>query len=57
MTRTHEKLLIAVLAGIIITGAAAFAIQPAMASAVARHQPAVTAPAHDILTLRLAATA
>lgn len=30
MTRTHEKLLIAVLAGLIIAGAAAFAIQPSV---------------------------
>ena len=31
MTRNHEKLLVAALAGIIIAGAAVFAIQPAMA--------------------------
>jgi hypothetical protein len=31
MTRNHEKLLIAALAGLIIAGAAVFAIQPAMA--------------------------
>ena len=32
MTRNHEKLLMAALVGIIIAGAAAFAIQPALAS-------------------------
>jgi hypothetical protein len=31
MTRNHEKLLIGILAGIIIVGAGAFAIQPALA--------------------------
>lgn len=31
MTRTHEKLLVAVLAGLIIAGAAGFAIQPSLA--------------------------
>lgn len=31
MTRQHEKLLVAVLAGMIMVGAAAMAVQPAMA--------------------------
>ena len=35
MSRNHEKLLIAALAGIIIAGAAAFAIQPALATTAA----------------------
>jgi hypothetical protein len=35
MNRNHEKLLVATLAGLIIAGAAAFAIQPALASASA----------------------
>lgn len=32
MSRNHEKLLVAILAGLIIAGAAAFAINPAIAS-------------------------
>ncbi len=57
MTRTHEKLLVAALAGIIIAGAAVFAIQPAIASnfgTKAISQPA--APAYEILNLRLSNT-
>jgi hypothetical protein len=54
MKRTHEKLLIAALAGMIIAGAAAFAIQPALAD-----KPGVQAAAHlagptfDVLALKL----
>ena len=32
MTKTHEKLLVATLAGIIIAGAGAFAVQPVLAN-------------------------
>jgi uncharacterized protein YraI len=32
MTRTHEKLLVATLVGLVIASAAAFAVQPAMAA-------------------------
>jgi hypothetical protein len=57
MTRNHEKLLVAALAGIIIAGAAIFAVQPAMAQSFGikgYSQSAV--PAYEVLTLRLADT-
>jgi integral membrane sensor domain MASE1 len=54
MTRNHEKLLMAVLAGIIIAGAAAFAIQPTLAST---HAPKRTmdlwGPSQDVIQLQL----
>jgi hypothetical protein len=55
MTRTNEKLLIAVLAGLIIAGAAAFAVAPALAGkAGVRAGVAIAAgPSYDVLTLRL----
>jgi hypothetical protein len=56
MTRNHEKLLVAFLAGLIITGAAVFAVQPALAqvpSPVATSSLA-TGPAFAILALQLA---
>ena len=54
MTRNHEKLLIGVLAGIIIAGAAAFAIQPALAgkTGVGGSSP-LSGPSHQVLMLRL----
>ena len=55
MTRNHEKLLVAALAGLIIAGAAVFAIQPAMAQAfVAKSPSQLVAPSYEVLTLRLA---
>ena len=55
MTRNHEKLLVACLAGIIITGAAGFAVQPALAQFVGpvATSSLATAPAYEILDLRL----
>ncbi|RYE11227.1 MAG: hypothetical protein EOP22_01755 [Hyphomicrobiales bacterium] len=55
MTRNNEKLLIAALAGIIITGAAVFAIQPAIASmsGPANVSSPFTGPSYEVLTLRL----
>ena len=55
MTRNHEKLLVAALAGIIIAGAAVFAIQPAMAQSFgSKSTSQLAAPSHEILSLRLA---
>jgi hypothetical protein len=55
MTRNHEKLLVAALAGIIIAGAAVFAIQPAMAQSFDVKSPSqLVAPSYGVLTLRLA---
>ena len=54
MKRTHEKLLIAALAGIIIAGAAAFAIQPALADKPGVHAAQLAAPTYDVLALKLA---
>jgi hypothetical protein len=55
MTRNHEKLLVAALAGIIIAGAAVFAIQPAMAQSFGVPSTSQLAvPSHEVLTLRLA---
>lgn len=55
MTRNHEKLLIGVLAGIIIAGAAVFAIQPAMAAMFGTPSSTyqLPAPSYEVLTLRL----
>ena len=53
MSRKHEKLLIATLAGMIIAGAAAFAIGPAFASSNLS-SPALAGPSYEVLTLRLA---
>lgn len=54
MTRNHEKLLMAVLAGIIIAGAAAFAVQPSLASTPAPQRPAGFAgPSYDVILLQL----
>lgn len=55
MTRNHERLLVATLAGMIIAGAAMFAMQPAIAqpfgAAKASSQP--IAPIHQVLDLKL----
>ncbi len=40
MTPNHEKLLVAILAGLIIAGAAAFAINPALASTTGSNRTA-----------------
>jgi hypothetical protein len=51
MTRNHEKLLVAALAGMIIAGAAMMALQPAIASSGGK----ASTPVQQVLTLRLAA--
>jgi hypothetical protein len=56
MTRTHEKLLVAALAGLIIAGAAMFAIQPAMAQSFGKSPSQLMVPAQQVLTLHLADT-
>jgi hypothetical protein len=54
MTRNHEKLLIATLAGIIIAGAGAFAIQPALAGkAGIKGAGELVVPSHMVLSLQL----
>lgn len=54
MSKTHEKLLIGILAGIIIAGAAAFAIQPALAGkAGIRAAAELAGPSYAVLDLRL----
>jgi hypothetical protein len=54
MTRTHEKLLIGILAGLIIVGAGAFAIQPALAGKVGvRAGSGYAGASYDVLTLQL----
>lgn len=54
MTKSHEKLLIGVLAGIIIVGAGAFAIQPALAGKGGiKAGSEMIGPSYDVLTLRL----
>jgi hypothetical protein len=55
MTKNHEKLLVAALAGIIIAGAALFAIQPAMAQFGMKGTSQLVQPSHEVLTLRLTA--
>jgi hypothetical protein len=54
MRRSHEQLLVATLAGLVIAAAAAFAVQPAMAAGYHVEAPArVTGVAHwDVLNLR-----
>lgn len=54
MNRTHEKLLVATLAGLVIAGAAAFAIQPATAAGYQVDGPAeVTGvKSWDVLNVR-----
>lgn len=55
MTKNHEKLLVAALAGIIIAGAALFAIQPAMAQSFGMNGTSqLVLPSHPVLTLHLA---
>jgi hypothetical protein len=57
MTRNHEKLLIAALAGVIIAGAAAFATLPAIAQPFGMKGPSqLVVPSNAVLTLRLAET-
>lgn len=57
MTRNHEKLLIAVLAGIILAGAAAFATLPAIAQSFGTKGTShLVAPSNAVLTLRLGET-
>ena len=57
MTRNHEKLLVAALAGFIIAGAAVFAIQPAVAQSLGMKGPSqLVVPSQEVLTLRLADT-
>ncbi|HEX4296829.1 MAG TPA: hypothetical protein VHZ56_02295 [Devosia sp.] len=51
MKRTNEKLLVAVLAGVIIAGAAAYAIQPSLGG-IGAAAPSAT-PTSAVLTLRL----
>ena len=54
MTRNHEKLLVAALAGIIIAGAAVFAIQPAMAQSFGtKGTSQLAVPSYEVLSLRL----
>ena len=54
MNRNHEKLLVAVLAGLVIASAAAFAVQPAMAAGYHVEAPAqVSGVEHwDVLNVR-----
>ena len=54
MNKSQEKLLVAALAGVIITGAAAFAVQPAMAAGYHVEAPAqVVGVKHwDVLNMR-----
>lgn len=55
MTRNHEKLLVAALAGLIIAGAAVFAIQPAIAQSLdaKSFSSRLAAPSYAVLDLRL----
>lgn len=54
MSKTNEKLLIGILAGIIIAGAAAFAIQPALAGKTGiRAGSEFAGPSFEVLTLNL----
>ena len=54
MSKTKEKLLVGVLAGIIIAGAAAFAIQPALAGKSGiRAGIGLAGPSFAVLTLSL----
>jgi hypothetical protein len=53
--KSHEKLLIAALAGLIITAAAALAVQPALAAGYAVESPALISGVADwdVLNVRL----
>jgi hypothetical protein len=55
MTRNHEKLLVAALAGMIIAGAAVFAIQPAIAQSTdtKSFSSQLAVPSYAVLDLRL----
>lgn len=53
MTKTHERLLIATLAGLIIAGAGLLAIQPAMAFG-SKPVAGINGISYDVLTLKLA---
>ena len=53
MTKTHEKLLIGILAGIIIVGAGAFAIQPALAGKLGAPATSLAGPSYLVLDLKL----
>jgi hypothetical protein len=55
MTRNHEKLLVAALAGMIIAGAAVFAIQPAIAQQAdtKSFSSRLAVPTYAVLDLRL----
>ena len=54
MNKTHEKLLVAALAGLVIAGAAAFAVQPAFAEGYDVDQPAQVTGVKkwDVLNMR-----
>jgi hypothetical protein len=56
MTKTHEKLLVATLAGLIIAGAGLLVVQPAFATG-SRPGLELNGPSYEILTLRLAPAA
>jgi hypothetical protein len=53
MTKTHEKLLVAILAGLIIAGAGVLAIQPALATGL-KPAPDLYGASLEVLTLKLA---
>ncbi len=55
MKKTHEKLLIAALAGLVIASAAALAVQPSLASGYAVDAPAAVTgvESSDVLNIRL----
>jgi hypothetical protein len=52
MTKTHEKLLVATLAGLIIAGAGLLAIQPALAIGL-KPVPERNSASYAVLTLKL----
>lgn len=55
MTKNHEKLLVAALAGLIIAGAAVFAMQPAIAqpAGIKSVSSQLNMPVYTVLDLRL----
>ena len=55
MKKTHEKLLVAALAGLVIAGAAAFVVQPTLAAGYSVDSPALVTGVRtwDVLNLRL----
>ena len=55
MTKNHEKLLVAALAGMIIAGAAVFAMQPAIGQPASLKSVSsqLNMPVHTVLDLRL----